>query len=53
MMSEKYSLNEITYSFNASYMWGVGVQRRPKYYDIINEQPLIASDGISGRLADC
>ena len=22
MMSEKYSLNEITYSFIASYMWG-------------------------------
>ena len=24
-MSEKYSLNEKTYSFIASYMWGVGV----------------------------
>ena len=24
MMSEKYLLNEITYSFIASYMWGVG-----------------------------
>ena len=31
MMSEKYSLNEITYSFIVSYMWEKGgVQKRTK-----------------------
>ena len=51
MMFANYSLDEITYSFIASFMWGVsqimtqydtrGVQRRPKKYDIINQQPLM------------
>ena len=34
MMSEKYSLNEITYSFIASYMWGGGgVSQSMTHYD--------------------
>ena len=33
MMSEKYLLNEITYSFIASYMWGVGVSQTMTQYD--------------------
>ena len=40
-MSEKYSLNEIAYSFIASYMWGGGAQKRPKQYDVMNDRPLI------------
>ena len=35
MMSEKYSLNEITYSFIASYMWGGGGGRGKPNYDAV------------------
>ena len=55
MMSEKYSLNEITYSFIASYLWGGGgvsqimtqydwggggPEEAKIWYVIINDQPL-------------